>query len=533
MNRSLFGVVALAAVALTVVLIGTASAAKPPAPTNSAGPTSPKNLKTADNVGASVANSGSTSTYTFDSFVDQNPVNGTPGLTKYCVYTTPAPSSVETDAEGDDGSDWTASKSTKSFSFSRPGGEKTNIPLDGESTEVGKATWTIAAPAVSAQTIVLHISDSAKCAALYGGTSPTCFVLPGASPTGTLTVNKTMINDNGGDKEKDDFSFTVNGTTTPFDADGSVAVSLPVGTYTVTEPAVAGYTPSFSGSGTGNSCTDISITSGGTATCSITNDDNPPICDAGTGNTGAAYNAIPTDVEHCSPPSLGFEATQTNEFGDEVMVSVPAPALAGSLHSVTVDFQSYGCSVSGHWNTGDCVTTPGATFSIPDGITANIYNPNGPGGLTTPIASATIDNLDIPFRPTADPLCTGADAGKWFDPFSAACNNSLSVPITFHFQAGTVLSNNQIVVWTVEFNTSTEGYLPIGPAACSVVNAGDPGCGYDSLNVGAKSYPGAPYAGFDVDANVAYRSYQGNGDVLAPVTGWAANRPLGQIVVTQ
>jgi hypothetical protein len=250
-----------------------------------------------------------------------------------------------------------------------------------------------------------------------------------------------------------------------------------------------------------------------------------PICNAGTGNTQAAYNAIPTDVQNCSPPSLGFEATQTNEFGDKVTLDTNGGANT-KLMSMTVDFQSYGCETSGHWNTANCVSpaSPG-TFTVPGGITANIYDVSD---LINPIASSTI-NPNIPYRPTAvlDTACPNNPpldaANSRFLNGAGQCVYSRSVPLTFNFAGQTLPST---VVWTVEFNTSTEGYNPIGPCGNS-----NPGCGYDSLNVGALSYPNAPYAGTDVDADVAYRSFQGNGDVLAPQTGWIDNRPLGQIVL--
>jgi hypothetical protein len=44
-------------------------------------------------------------------------------------------------------------------------------------------------------------------------------------------------------------------------------------------------------------------------------------------------------------------------------------------------------------------------------------------------------------------------------------------------------------------------------------------------------FAGAPYAGTDVDEDVAFRSDQGNGDVLASETGWTGYRPLGEIVL--
>jgi hypothetical protein len=400
MRRSLFGAAALAALALTAVLIGPASAAKPsPQPPNSSCPTSTKNLKPALNVGASY-DAGSYSVERFGPAAQTS-------LVKYCVYANVVPTALDATAEGADGSDWTASKLAKTFSFSRPGGEPTNLALTGAKQEVGTATF---GTEPTRNDIVLHISDGGQCFDIYGAVTPTCFVTPGEEPG--------------------------------------------------------------------------------------------PVCDDGTGNTAAAYNAIPTDVEHCSPPSLGFEANEVAEFGD------------------LVNFQSFGCSDSGHWNTADCQSTAGETFTVPGGITASIYDPNNSMALL-----ATSTNTDpIPYRPSADNVnCMGADAGKWFDPVSGACNNSVSVPLTFTFPGAQTLPSE--VVWTVKFNTSHEGYYPIGEG--NPCNSAPGGCGYDSLNVGAKSYPNAPYAGTDVNDGV-YISW--NGDVLGPDPGWNLYRPLGQIV---
>jgi hypothetical protein len=106
--------------------------------------------------------------------------------------------------------------------------------------------------------------------------------------------------------------------------------------------------------------------------------------------------------------------------------------------------------------------------------------------------------------------------------------------ITFTFSSPITVPSDSKVIWTVTFNTSTEGYNPIiandGVQTCNG-NGNDPGCGYDSLNVGAMTYPNSPYAGQDVDLNTAFWSYQGNGDVLAPEIGWAANRPLGEVIL--
>lgn len=93
----------------------------------------------------------------------------------------------------------------------------------------------------------------------------TCTITNDDQP-GTLIVKKTVNNANGGDLAADDFNFTVNGgQSTAFEADGENQLTVDAGIYTVTEVLVDGYEPSY------NNCSDIAITNGGTATCTITN----------------------------------------------------------------------------------------------------------------------------------------------------------------------------------------------------------------------------------------------------------------------
>jgi hypothetical protein len=174
MKRSLFGAVALAAVALSVVFIGSAGAAKPPPPASSGGcPNgSLANYPTSGIVGATFATSGHTTTYKFTS-QDQSPTNGVPGLVGYCVYVATAPKTVATTVKGSDGSVWQASKPGTSFGFTRSGGESSNIPLDGKTVDpIGTATWANNVTVPTTQNFLLHISGP-QC-----NGSPTCYVRP-------------------------------------------------------------------------------------------------------------------------------------------------------------------------------------------------------------------------------------------------------------------------------------------------------------------------------------------------------------------
>ncbi len=154
----------------------------------------PTSWQTDNQVGASFSPSGLTETYTFSSFVNESSSGGIPGLIEYCVYPSSVPHSVTVDPalKGANGSAWTASLGTSRFSFSRPGGDPTNISLNGATgITMGTATWSSSLP--TSQTIVLHVNDPAECSALYGSGTLTCFVLPGSPPQQAkdLTVKKT------------------------------------------------------------------------------------------------------------------------------------------------------------------------------------------------------------------------------------------------------------------------------------------------------------------------------------------------------
>jgi hypothetical protein len=200
------------------------------------------------------------------------------------------------------------------------------------------------------------------------------------------------------------------------------------------------------------------------------------------------YNSIQSPVPG-SPgavgnvPSLGFQATQTAEFGDKVNLSASGP-----LGDAKVLMSSWACE-TGSGNT--CASTPGHTYAVP--ITFHVY---APAGNTTGVGAQLLSKtqtFNIPFRPSADAVnCTGPDAGKWYD--GSACNSGLANVITFNLTSGTTpaapVSLPSTVIWTVSFNTQSWGAAPLGVDGP-----------YNSLNVGllAAPTPSNPVAGSDVD----------------------------------
>ncbi|MEX0877874.1 MAG: ice-binding family protein, partial [Candidatus Spechtbacterales bacterium] len=99
-------------------------------------------------------------------------------------------------------------------------------------------------------------------------TKQTCATSPEPTPSATLTLVKTVINDDGGTKTVSDFPLFV-GTTS---VASGVATTLTPDTYTASETSDPGYTASVWG---GDCAADGSITlaDGDAKTCTITNDD--------------------------------------------------------------------------------------------------------------------------------------------------------------------------------------------------------------------------------------------------------------------
>lgn len=414
------------------------------------------NFKSDNNVAARFSNNGNTTTYFFLSLANEGPLGGVPGLIGYCVYPTAKQDRVHAIASGANGARWLARQrfrlGPRRFSFVRPDGDPSNIPLNGMTTLMGTATGKNAPP--GARVILLHIHDPRVCGRLYPHRrhrhrhhkiTGTCWVKP-----------------------------------------GQVRFLPPP---------------------------------------------PPSACDIG--DNTVAYNAMPFGVIDCPKPSLGFEAQSVAEFGDRVQL---APGSGRTLMALNVLFASFACE-SGHWNLGDCKSTTGDTFTHP--ITANIYAVNNSTSPPTPgplLATETVTQT-IPYRPSGDPSCPavpsqGVPAGaQWFNPRApngGQCQNSISTVLSFDswtFTGSSTLPDQ--VIWTVAFNTTHFGYKPIGQGAACFSGPG--GCPYDSLNVGVMSYPGAPYAGFDVDEDEAFISTGEPPNKLHADFGWTGLRPLGEI----
>jgi hypothetical protein len=221
---------------------------------------------------------------------------------------------------------------------------------------------------------------------------------------------------------------------------------------------------------------------------------------ATTASSNVLYNSLVPSPGNL--PSVGFEATQASQFGNEIKLTRSAKAA-----TVVVTMDSWGCQ-SGTWTADTCSTTAGSKFNEP--ITLNIFgapvtNPTkqadtlGNGVPGARIASVT-KTFAIPYRPSANNTkCIGDESGDWFDPANGECFPGLATNITFNLSSLHV-TLPQTFVFGIAYNTSDYGVAPYGDA--TGCHATSEGCGYDSLNVGLSYDPdnlnvgSNPYPGY-------------------------------------
>lgn len=221
----------------------------------------------------------------------------------------------------------------------------------------------------------------------------------------------------------------------------------------------------------------------------------------GTASAGTVYNNIPKPIPG-NVVSLGFEATQTSEFGGQVQ-------FAGTLRKnpvVTVLMSTWGCQ-EGSWTNDTCKTVGGATFSQP--LTLNIYEV-GPENTPGALLGSLTQTFNIPFRPSASKKCTGPDLGKWYD--AGTCFNGKATKVVFE-SVGLTLPAQAIV--SVAYSTSDYGTSPKRPQLCNKFNPER--CPYDSLNVGlietSPSVGSNPIPELDYVNSLSSEQYGGFGTV--------------------
>jgi hypothetical protein len=283
--------------------------------------------------------------------------------------------------------------------------------------------------------------------------------------TGTLKLQKTVVNNNGGNAEADDFQAKMNGT----DVDWGEVKTFTAGTVvTATETTLAGYT---AGTWGGDCAADgtVTIVAGVDKVCTITNDDNAPSLTLvkqvinNNGGTAVAsdWTLTATGYNAASPQTGTYNLSESGPAG-YTQTSLTCDNAVGQVTSVTLGLgESVTCtfvnddnpasptwSTVQHWVLHDTITLVG----IRDGADDQ-------------------DDATVTFRLFSDETCTtqvGDDEAVLIDSNGVATTKD-----------GVTVFDTGFYYWTVEY--SGDDY-----------NQGFPesGCGDEVTQIQAKDAKG-------------------------------------------
>ncbi|HET8777380.1 MAG TPA: isopeptide-forming domain-containing fimbrial protein [Candidatus Limnocylindria bacterium] len=260
--------------------------------------------------------------------------------------------------------------------------------------------------------------------------------------TGTLTVTKVVKNDDGGTAVCSAFGFKVNGgATIPFEGDCTNVLTLPTGTYSVSEPAVAGYTATY------DACTELQVSEGGNVTCTITNDDQP-------GTLIVTKEIVTDDGGASTCADFSFAVNGGNPVAFESDCSNSMTVDAGSYSVVEADSDGYQASYA------NC-----SQIAVPNGgsATCTITNDDEPGTLTV---VKEIIGGDL----GCDDFSFAANGGNPTN-FEADCSNTMTVPAGSYSVVETAVSG-----WTTTYDNCSRIAIPNGGSAiCTITNTRNTG----------------------------------------------------------
>ncbi len=285
---------------------------------------------------------------------------------------------------------------------------------------------------------------------LVGNDVATC-TITNDDQAATLTLVKTVINDNGGTATVSDFPLTATGPTTITGVSGTAAVtnaSVSAGVYTLSEVTVAGYAAgSWSCTGGSLAGNQLTLANGQSASCSITNDDQAAtltlvkeVENAGGGTAPASawtlsatgptpisgaggVSAAPVSAGVYTLSEVGGVSNATYTAGDW---SCAGGALSGTQLALT-NGQSATCSITNTYVppavTYSKSASPAGPVSVNDTITYT---------LTTVVANSQTTSVTT----LTDTLGTGLTFGAVTNAGAYTCNSTN--PLVCTLPVGTV-----------------------------------------------------------------------------------------------
>jgi len=190
----------------------------------------------------------------------------------------------------------------------------------------------------------------------------------------------------------------------------------------------------------------------------------PAAAASGAPTPSVVYNAVPSPLPG-NVPSVGFQATQTSQFGDYVHLG----GTARTLGAVTVTMSDW--ALYADYSLDARYLRNKSTWTHP--ITLNVYSSHlGTDGAPDTLLGTTTETVTIPWRPKADPACATTTAPTGWKASDGQCYNGKAFNVTFNMSSLNVTLPSDVIIG-IAYNTQSYGTAPIG--------SNGP---YNSLNVG-------------------------------------------------
>ena len=240
---------------------------------------------------------------------------------------------------------------------------------------------------VSGNSITLAGGDVATCTITNDDDVPT---------TATLTLQKTVVTDNGGTAVETAWTLSASGPTPISGIEDSASVTNAVvnpGSYNLSESGPPGYSASdwvCTGTGTQNDADTVTLVAGQSATCTITNDDNAPSLTLIKQMGEIVYRGISEAVD--------WTLTAVGSLGSPTNLSGTTPVTSDSTFKADTytlgESGPLGYNASGWVCTGNATPISGANLAIGLGesVTCTITNSDKQPGTLRIIKLVQNDN---------------------------------------------------------------------------------------------------------------------------------------------
>ena len=319
-------------------------------------------------------------------------------------------------------------KVASDFSFQVNGGAATSFEADGQNDmTVNAGTYNVTEPGVSGYTTSY---DDCSDIHLGVGETATC-TITNDDNAAHLTLVKEVVNDNGGTAVAADWVVSASGPT-PISGNGAANGDVDAGSYSLSESGGPdGYTAGdWSCDGGTQDGASVSLALGESATCTITNDDNPAtliVKKVVVNDNGGTKVASDFSFQVNGGAAQKFEADGQNDLSvDAGTYNVTEPGVAG----YTTTYQGCDAIDLAVGETATCVITnndvPKGVGSISVSKSADPTSMKEPGGPVQFSVRITNTSLDV------DVVITNVVDDKFGDLDDDGGSGCFDVPITLH-----------------------------------------------------------------------------------------------------